>query len=240
MDALAGTGISAADSPSITSIRREDASVVDGTKSQQSRQKLADSFDEFMLLLTTQLQNQDPTEPLDTNQFTQQLVAFTGVEQAVQTNDNLEQLIALNSSTKTDSAVNYIGRYVETDGNQGFLQDGQSAFSYDLPAGTATASITIMDMTGRPVHTQTVEGREGNYSYNWDGVNSFNGTDMPNGIYQFGLTVRDIKGNTIDATTYTAGVVTSVDLTGDKPVMKLGGKLDVDADKITSVIGIFG
>lgn len=232
---IADLNFSAANNPSTEVLRRDDAEPA----SDAAKQKLADEFDEFMLLLTTQLQNQDPTEPLDTNQFTQQLVQFTGVEQSVQVNKNLERLIALNSSQQTDSAVNYIGKYVETDGNTGFLRDGKGAFSYDIPPGAQTASITIMDSVGRPVHTQTVEATAGEYSYGWDGVNSFDGTDMPDGAYSFGLAVRDINGNIIEGTTYTAGIVTSVALNGEQPVMTLNGVLDVDADDITSVIGIF-
>lgn len=227
---------SAASNPSTTSLRPEDAQVSGAAAAEQ---KLADEFDEFMLLLTTQLQNQDPTEPLDTNQFTQQLVQFTGVEQSVEVNKNLERLIDLNSSQQTDSAVSYIGKYVETSGNSGFLSDGQASFSYDIPAGAQTASITVLDSVGRPVHTQTVEATPGEYTYGWDGVSSFDGTTLPDGTYSFGLAVRDINGNTLDATTYTSGVVTAVSLDTDTPVMTLNGVLEVDADNISSVVGFF-
>lgn len=236
MAILDDIGISSSANPATETLKRDNAK---GTAADQASTALADSFDEFMLLLTTQLQNQDPTEPLDTNEFTQQLVQFTGVEQSVQTNKNLETLIAQSNNQKTDSAVGYIGKYVETDGASGFLKDGKAAFSYDIPAGAQTASITVLDKFGKPVFTQTVEATEGSYSYGWDGTNSFDGTDMPDGVYSFGLSVRDLKGNLLDAATYTSGVVTSVALDGAEPVMTLDGTLEVDASKIKSVVGIF-
>ncbi len=227
---------SAASNAATGSLRREDATL---SEADETRESLADEFDEFLLLLTTQLQNQDPTEPLDTNQFTQQLVQFTGVEQSVETNKNLETLIALNSSQQTDSAVNYIGQFIETQGNSGFLDNGVASFSYDIPAGAQTASITVLDSVGRPVHTQTIEADEGEYTYGWDGVNSFDGTNSADGTYSFGLAIRDINGDVIEGNTFTSGVVTSVALDGEQPVLTLNGVLDVDADDILSVVGIF-
>lgn len=233
---IADLGFAAVNSPATTSLRREDAE----SSADAAQQTLADEFDEFLLLLTTQLQNQDPTEPLDTNEFTQQLVQFTGVEQSVEVNKNLETLISLNSSQQTDSAVSYIGQFVETDGNTGFLSNGIGSFSYDLPAGAATASITILDSVGRPVHTETVEAAAGDYNYNWDGISSFDGTTLPDGTYSFGLALRNAAGEVVEgAQTYTAGVVTSVSLSGDQPVMTLNGVLEVDAENISSVVGIF-
>ncbi len=229
-------GFSSKVDPSTSVLRREESALSNAEKTQKT---LANEFDEFMLLLTTQLQNQDPTEPLDTNQFTQQLVQFTGVEQSVEMNKNLEKLIALNATQKTDSAVNFIGKYVETSGNSGFLNEGKASFSYDLPKGATTASITVLDKVGRPVYTKTVEGAAGEYNFAWDGTNSFDGTDMPDGEYQFGVTVRDAQNKPLTAKTYTAGIVTSVALDGTEPVMTLNGVLEVPSSKISSVVGLF-
>ncbi len=78
----------------------------------QAAQQLAGNFDTFLKLLTTQLQNQDPMSPMDSNEFTQQLVAFSSVEQQINTNDNLQSLIALSLSQQASAAVNYIGHSV--------------------------------------------------------------------------------------------------------------------------------
>ncbi len=236
MEELATLPFSQAASPATSTLRREDAEL---SAANETRESLADDFDEFLLLFTTQLQNQDPTEPLDTNDLTAQLVNFTGVEQAVETNSLLEDLISLNSTSQADSAVGYIGQFVETTGNTGFLQNGDAGFSYNLPAGAQSATITILDSAGRPVSTSTVESSPGSYTYSWDGVNSFNGIDMPDGTYSFGVAARDVNGDLLDVETFTSGVVTSVSLTGPTPVMTLNGVLDVSVDNITSVVGRF-
>ncbi|MGB1540522.1 MAG: flagellar hook assembly protein FlgD, partial [Rickettsiales bacterium] len=96
------------------------AGVVDAnSKANQARSKLSGDFDTFLLLLTTQLQNQDPIEPLDTNEFTAQLVQFANVEQAIDTNSNLETMISMQQGTQINNAVNYIGNFVEAKGNSG-------------------------------------------------------------------------------------------------------------------------
>ena len=81
----------------------------DGSKSDLALVDLANNLDNFLTILTTQLQYQDPLSPMETSEFTNQLVMFTGVEQQVQQNQNLEKLIALQSNNLAISAVTYIG-----------------------------------------------------------------------------------------------------------------------------------
>src|SRR3569833_3813191 len=82
------------------------------------RQTLSDNFDTFLQLLTTQLQIQNPLDPLDTNQFTQQLVQFAGVEQQLKSNDQLKQLIAIEKSAQSTQALVYVGNTVAVDGSK--------------------------------------------------------------------------------------------------------------------------
>ena len=107
-----------------------DAAAAANSKALQSSRSLADSFDNFLTLLTAQLTNQDPLSPMDTNQFTQQLVAFTEVEQSVNTNANLEDLIALIQQNELAGAVGYIGKYIQSPCDKAPLEDGK------LPANT--------------------------------------------------------------------------------------------------------
>ena len=93
---------------------------------------LAETFDTFLTLLTTQLQYQDPLDPMDTNEFTSQLVEFTGVEQAISTNKKLDSLISLQTDMQLNNAVGYIGKTVSADSIMLMLQDGQSTITYDL------------------------------------------------------------------------------------------------------------
>jgi flagellar basal-body rod modification protein FlgD len=85
---------------------------------------IADNFQTFLTLLTTQLQNQNPLDPLDTNQFTQQLVQFAGVEQQLKTNDQLTSLVTLQKTAQSTQALNFVGSTAVVDGSTATLQDG--------------------------------------------------------------------------------------------------------------------
>src|SRR6187549_1912154 len=77
---------------------------------------IADNFQTFLTLLTTQLQHQNPLDPLDTNQFTQQLVQFAGIEQQLKSNEQLKSLVALQKSAQSTEALIYVGQTVSVDG----------------------------------------------------------------------------------------------------------------------------
>ena len=94
---------------------------------------IADNFQTFLTLLTTQLQNQNPLDPLDTNQFTQQLVQFAGVEQQLRQNDQLKTLIAIEKSSQSTQALAYVGNTVAVDGSKAQF-DGSATWNISLPA----------------------------------------------------------------------------------------------------------
>ena len=121
----------------------------------KSGKVLTQNFDTFLKLLTAQLQNQDPLEPMDAAQFTQQLVQYSGVEQGIYTNKNLETLIALQQSGGMGSAVNYIGREVEAQNNQAALSGGQAQWTYTLPAVAESVQLVVRDANGKAVYSGT-------------------------------------------------------------------------------------
>src|SRR5258707_15764903 len=87
---------------------------------------IAGNFKTFLPLLTTQLKNQDPLSPLDTNQFTSQLVSFSQVEQAINANSKLANLVSLQSTNQTISALPLVGHTIQYADNQGALVNGQA------------------------------------------------------------------------------------------------------------------
>src|SRR5215213_9555272 len=106
--------------------------VAGATNATRSESQLAANFDTFLLLLTAQLKNQDPLEPMDSNQFTQQLVQFSQVEQQIHSNKNLESLISLTKASGAADAVSYLGKTLTvTDGNAA-LMNGQANWAYAL------------------------------------------------------------------------------------------------------------
>lgn len=210
------------------------ASNVSKSAADKARSTLAGDFDTFLLLLTTQLKNQDPIEPMDTNEFTSQLVQFATVEQAIQSNTNLEKLIDLQKGSTVNSAAQYMGRFIQATGDQGNLSDGVATFSYTLPSKATTAEVSITDSKGAVVFTGSGPTNVGLNDVIWDGTNSFTGATMADGIYKLAVVAKDADGNKITATTYTTGFVTGVNLEGETPMLRIG-QLDVAIEKVKAI-----
>src|SRR5579863_2208167 len=134
-------------------------------------QSLAGNFDTFLQLLTTQLQNQDPLDPLDTNQFTQQLVEFASVEQQVNMNTNLQTLISLQQTTEATSALQFLGSTVTAKGNTATLSNAtNSPAKWNITAAApATANITITNANGQTAFTGTTTLNAGTQTFSWSG-----------------------------------------------------------------------
>src|SRR5690606_26085417 len=143
-----------------------------GSANNTSRQTIAQNFDTFLNILTTQLRNQNPLDPLDTNQFTQQLVQFTGVEQQLKTNDFLEALLLNTQSTARADAVSYIGKEVTASGKTAELKDGGAYWTYNAAANVANATVTIKNAAGSVVYTEAGSLNAGAGAFLWDGKGS--------------------------------------------------------------------
>ena len=196
---------------------------------------LAETFDNFLVLLTTQLQNQDPLSPLDTNEFTQQLVEFTNVEQAIKTNDKLDQLIAMQGAGILTGALDYIGKEVEFGGTEFTLAEGEATVVYDLASNAQETIIEIRDESGFTVRTLTGSTDAGKHEIAWDGKDEF-GNSLADGTYEFEVSALDAEGQPISLTQGTIGRVTGVDVV-DGIIMLSVGDLSVSLSQITSVGG---
>jgi flagellar basal-body rod modification protein FlgD len=183
-------------------------------------QTIAGNFQLFLKLLTTQLQNQDPTSPLDTNQFTQQLVQFASVEQQLKTNTNLDALVALNKSQQATSSLSFVGSKVIADGSSTEYKDGVAVWNVTSPS-VATANISVLDANGNTVWTDTQTLQQGIQSYAWNGRTS-TGQLAPDGSYSIQITALDSTGTPVTTSTDFSGTVTGVDLTGDQPLLLVG------------------
>ncbi|WP_082540236.1 flagellar hook assembly protein FlgD [Bosea sp. Leaf344] len=194
---------------------------------------IAGNFDQFLTLLTTQLKNQSPLDPLDTNQFTQQLVQFAGVEQQLKTNESLTALLSLDKVTAATNAVNFIGTTITADGATAGLKDGKAEWHVNMPrAGTAT--VTIKNAAGSVVKTATVSLSAGDQTYAWDGTTS-TGTKAAEGAYTISIDAKDTSGAAMTAKTQVTGVVDSVDFSGETPILKVGS-VNVPIVNLKSVV----
>ncbi|MEQ1902170.1 MAG: flagellar hook assembly protein FlgD [Devosia sp.] len=197
-----------------------------------SRQGIADNFDTFLQLLTTQLRNQNPLDPLDTNQFTQQLVQFSSVEQQLKTNEFLSALVGANTNSVQTAAVGFIGKTVTASGTRSELVNGEAVWNFKL-ADAATVTVSIKDADGNSVYTQTGPLQAGQGAFSWDGTTNTGGKAPP-GTYQIQMVGVNAEGKTVPISTETTGVVTGVDFTGSEPVL-LVGAARVNLSGVTSV-----
>jgi flagellar basal-body rod modification protein FlgD len=210
-----------------------------GTKSAAERAATAlnSDFNNFMKLLTTQLKNQDPTEPMDTNQMTQQLATFASVEQQVATNKNMEALLELLGGSQLDRVVSYIGKNVEGTGGLSELKDNQAYFSYESPGGVKQLIVSVVDKNNKVVFSADGDAAAGRHGLVWDGKNSFTGAKMPDGVYQLVVTALDSSGEPVKgAVAYTNGRVTAVESSpnGQGAILKLGN-ISLSLDNVTTV-----
>jgi flagellar basal-body rod modification protein FlgD len=194
---------------------------------------IAQNFDTFLRLLTTQLKNQNPLDPLDTNQFTQQLVQFASVEQQINMNTQLTTLVSLQKATQATQAMSFLGATATVDGTTATLTGGKATwtFSTDKPA---TGTINIKNATGQTVYTGTFPLNAGAQAFSWDGRGN-NGTLNPDGAYTLSVTAKDASGSTIAVSSEVRGTVDAVDLTKNPPVLTIGGQA-FTLDKIKNVV----
>lgn len=183
---------------------------------------LAGNFDEFLQLLTTQLQNQNPLDPLDTNQFTSQLVQFSSVEQQINMNTQLSTLISLQETSQSTSALGFVGQNVTVSGATTTLANNQATWSYSSPSA-ANATFTIANSTGQTVYSTSQPVQAGANTFNWNGLDS-SGNSLPPGSYTMSISALNSSGANVAIATQVQGVVSSVDLTQNPPVLSVNGQ----------------
>lgn len=193
---------------------------------------IADNFQTFLTLLTTQLQNQNPLDPLDTNQFTQQLVQFAGVEQQLKSNDALKSLVDMEKTAQATQAMVYVGQNVAVDGSTAKF-DTSATWNMVAPKN-ATATISIANSAGNVVYSGNFSLNQGNASFVWDGKGN-DGTQYPAGNYTMSATAKDDNGNSVAISTEVQGVVDSVDLTQTPALLSISGGT-YTVDKIKRVV----
>jgi flagellar basal-body rod modification protein FlgD len=184
--------------------------------------EIASNFTTFLQLLVTQLKNQDPLSPMDTNQFTQQLVEFASVEQQMKSNDSLSTLVTLEQTAQSTSALALVGATVVVNGSTAQLANNQAVWTLNS-AKPATATISIADATGRTAYTGTFTINSGAQTFVWDGHGNDH-TLWPDGTYTLTATATDASGQTSAISTQVQAKVDSVDLTQTPPLLSINGQ----------------
>jgi|HubBroStandDraft_1064217.scaffolds.fasta_scaffold111138_1 flagellar basal-body rod modification protein FlgD len=198
------------------------ASTSDTASQLDLNNQIAGNFTEFLGLLTTQLQNQDPMSPMDTNQFTQQLVEFASVEQQMNTNTNLQTLVGLQQTAQDSQALNFVGQTVTVNGATATLANNQAQWTFN-PVSPATATFTVTNATGQTVFTQSGTVQPGSQQFTWNGQNN-NGQASPAGTYTLAISATSATGASVAVPTTVTGVVSSVDVSKNPPLLSVGGQ----------------
>src|SRR5215475_11343889 len=216
-----------------TSLPASSSSNASSSLSSSTGNTLAGNFQTFLTLLTTQLQNQNPLDPMDTNQFTQQLVEFAQVEQQLKSNDQLATLVSIEKSAQSTTALAFVGQNVAVDGQTATLQNSSATWSFQVPK-PISANVTITNATGQTVYSGSYTMDTGSQTFNWDGRDN-TGTLWPDGKYTISITGKDASGQTVSVPTEVEGLVDSVDLTQTPPTLSMGGQ-DYTLDKVKRVV----
>ncbi len=204
------------------------------------RTRLAENFETFLSLLTTQLKNQDPLAPMDGNQFTQQLVQMTGVEQQLLSNQLLTSLVNKGSDA-IGSAVNLIGKEVTAEKGTAEMSKGMAEWSYELPGDANMATAEVRNAAGQVVNSWDVDETlltKGRHDIAWDGTVVKDGVVLPDkatsGTYTLTVKAWALNGKPLEAPVNTVGKVTSVESIDGEPWLTVGS-VRIPMKSITSV-----
>lgn len=187
----------------------------------------------FLKLLTAQLKAQNPLSPVDSNQFTQQLVAMTGVQQQITTNTLLQQLV--NNQSGFADPVSLIGKTATANAPDATLQGGKASWLFSLNDTAAGATLKVLDSNGNVV-AQSLPGSlsPGEQSFNWNGQNLLGAQQADGGTYTLQITANDANGAAVASQVYQRGLVTSIQENNGTPLVGLNGGY-VPLSSITSV-----
>ncbi len=203
------------------------------TASQTAAQQLSGNFNTFLTLLTTQLQNQDPLSPMDSTQFTQQLVEYSQVEQQINTNSNLQNLISLQQSGASAAAVSYLGKNVTITNGNAALTTGAANWTYTLGTAASSTTLTVTNSSGQTVYTGPGSTTAGSNTFSWNGQDN-SGNQLPDGTYTLAINATASNGSTVASTVSSTGVVSEINFSGTAPQLVIGS-MTVPLSQVTSV-----
>lgn len=195
---------------------------------------LATNYQTFLKMLTTQLQNQDPTSPMDSSQFTSELVQFSSVEQQIQTNSSLGQLIQLTQGNAVLQSSQLLGKQVELESPELSLQDGVGVIHFTT-AQAGPVAIAVYDDAGHPVLAQTIAATQGANSWTWDGADGA-GLRRPDGAYRVGVAQEVGQGAAATLAFTVLGRATGVKQANGGVQLQVG-RLQLDMSHVVSVGG---
>lgn len=187
----------------------------------------------WIAILAAQLQNQDPTDPVDPSEFTSQLTSIASLEQQALTNETLTSLIDSVQGLEADSVLGYLGAEITAVGDTAPLSNGDASWQYSLSTDADEVTIKILDTDGNVVYTTTGDTSSGLHDFTWDGSTDDGGI-AADGAYQLVVEAADSAGDEVSATLYVKGTVTSV-ITTTSPALLLMDDVAVPTSYVASI-----
>ena len=179
-------------------------------------------FDMFLKLLTTQMQNQDPLDPMDSSEYTQQLVQYSQVEQTIQQTGVLKDILTNLSGDELTRAGQLIGRTAEFDSSvSGLTSDTPAEWRWTFDKAPATLEAEILDSRGQVVARPPVEASASG-ALQWDGTLA-GGGKAGEGAYVLRLVARDSSGGALKADLTSLGRVDEVVARDGETWVGIGG-----------------
>lgn len=232
-------GVDTISAQSVKSLFGSTPTQLAGSKTSESSGSTALGMDAFLTMFTTQLKNQDPTNPLESYELAAQLAQFSSVERLTAVNSNLEEMKSYLASLNNSLMMGMVGKQVVGESDSIQLNSGEtSKASYTLDAA-ADVTVKILDDSGSLVRTISLGAQQaGSYDVSWDGKNG-SGQQMPNGTYHFQVEAVNSSGQVLDVKTTVSGTVYSLRLDEGIPSLVLGGANGVKLaiNQVTEIIG---
>jgi flagellar basal-body rod modification protein FlgD len=196
---------------------------------------IANNYQTFLSLLTTQLANQDPTSPMDTSQFTSQLTQMTGVEQQLLSNQLLQQLVNQSGGGNLESAIGMIGKNVTINGDSANLTNGTATWTFSLPSTPSSMTVSVVNASNDIIWTGPVTPNgSGAQTFTWDGKDMSGNQQANGGTYTLKITATDANGQAITADTTLQGTATAVQTVNGQTMVTVGGA----QVPLSSIIGV--
>ncbi len=192
------------------------------------------SSTDFLKLLVSELQNQDPLNATSVTDFVNQMTSYATFTEQSATNTSMSSLASSFSSLVTLNSVNYIGHTVEAKSDTATLSNGSATYGYSLSSVASNVSISIKDSSGNTVWTGSGTGNAGSNSFTWDGKDS-DGKQLTDGDkYTVSVTATNAAGTSVVNYTTISGTVTGIDTSTSTPSLTVNG-VSVSAADIIGV-----
>jgi len=222
----------------VTNTNQNPAAASSGASSNSdAMSQLSGNFNTFLTLLTSQLKNQDPTSPMDSSTFTQQLVMYSQVEQQINTNTNLQNLITQGTTNLGAYATSYLGKAVSITNGNASLAGGSANWTYNLDTTASSNTLTVTDANGKVVYSGNGETGTGVHQFSWNGKDN-NGNQLDDGTYTLTVTAKALDGSGVTSHVASAGVVSEIDMTSGTPQLLLNGGMEIGLGDIANVANV--